>query len=102
MANQIVKQPNGLYAIWSSVVDGFTSVDNIPEEIVEGWVADERKKIAATVSRVVAQLESGDKPYFQFTMTFDECLDRMREIHGNESVSEVLELMDDHPTTKGR
>ncbi len=94
MGQQIVKQPNGLYAIWSSVVDSFVSVDNTPAEIVEAMIAGERERIQTRVDNIIALLDKGGSPYHQFTQTFDECLSTMRELHGEESVTEVLKLME--------
>ena len=39
MSRQIIKQPNGKYALFSSVVDDFVLIDADPNEIVEELVA---------------------------------------------------------------
>lgn len=87
MGRQIIKQPNGLYAEWSSVVDDFVTVDATPEEIAAGWIDDESKRITERVQEVVADLNKGRKPYFQFTMSYPECLERIREVHGGDTES---------------
>lgn len=94
MGQQIVKQPDGLYAVWSSVVDSFISVNNTPAEIVEALVADERERIQNRVNHVISQLDKGETPYHQFTMTFDECVALMRDLHGDESTEVILKMME--------
>lgn len=85
MGRQIIKQPNGLYALWSSVVDDFVMLDATPEEIIEDAVEDSRKEITARVKDVVAKLGKGGRPYFQRTKSFDECVERIKELHGPEA-----------------
>jgi hypothetical protein len=80
MGQQIIRQPDGKLAVFSSVVDAFVVVDATPEEIIE-WRAQEaaeqaRERTRAELARV---LDSGDpKPYRQFTLTWEqaEALDR--------------------------
>lgn len=82
MGYQIIKQPNGLYGIWSSVVDHFIMYDCTPEDIIEEWVDDARKRITQGVQETVAELDAGEKPYYQFTMTWDEAIQFARKVHG--------------------
>lgn len=87
MGRQIVKQPNGLYAQWSSVVDDFTLIDATKADMIADFVEAETARIHAQVSKVIETLESGGKPYNQFTMTWEECLSSIREVHGNDTES---------------
>jgi len=84
MGRQIIKQPNGGYAVWSTVVDDFVMVDAEPFEIIDMMVKESRRDITRRVNEVVAALERGDRPYYQFTMDFDECMSRIKEIHGGD------------------
>jgi len=93
MGRQIVKQPDGKYAIWSSVVDDFVVVDcENAAEIIDVMVEDSRRDIESNVLRVLAQLDRCENPYHQFTKTFSECLELIREIHGDDA--ESLSMMD--------
>jgi len=83
MANQIVKQPNGKYAIWSTIVDDFTVIDATPEEIINIWADDARQRIDEKVRSIVNQLNVGGRPYHQFTMTFSECVALAHDMHDN-------------------
>lgn len=90
MPRQIIKQPDGLFAVWSTVVDGFVMIDATPKEIIEEWVAEQELEIGESVMRTVNALKHGEKPYHQFTMTFDEALDLYRHIHGRPTSLEQL------------
>jgi hypothetical protein len=93
MPQQIIKQPDGKYALWSTVVDSFILFDCTPQDIIDHWVEQERNEISRRVDGVVTSLEMGGKPYYQFTMTFDECVARMRELNGDDC--EAIQLMGD-------
>ena len=82
MGQQIILQPNGKFAVWSSVVDDFVLYDAMPAEILDMWVAIYRRDMERTIARTVIQLRAGEKPYYQFTKTWDEALARRRRVHG--------------------
>ncbi len=91
MGSQIIQQPNGLFAVWSSITDYFDIIDATPEEIVEEWLEEKRAEYAVSVARTIEMLKAGGKPSHQFTKTFDECIATIREIHGDDA--ESLELL---------
>ena len=74
MGHQIVKQPNGLYALWSSIVDTFILLDATPEDIIQDWNVRDEKQNRAAADRIIAQLERGEAPYYQFTKSWDACI----------------------------
>jgi hypothetical protein len=78
VGHQIIKQPNGFYAVFSSIVDDFILLDATPDEIIEDEVADARRTITEYVRRKVAALNRGEKPYYQFTMTWKQALKERR------------------------
>jgi hypothetical protein len=80
MSHQIIKQPNGLYAIFSTVVDDFIWTDCTPEDIIEMRTKEAVESIRKDILDTVSELESGGKPYYQFTMTFDEAVDCQPEV----------------------
>ena len=80
MGQQIIKQPDGKLAVFSSVVDAFLVVDATPEEIIE-WRAEEAaQKAREQTQRELAHVLAGEprKAYYQFTKTWEEAsrLDR--------------------------
>jgi len=88
MGKQIVQQPNGKFALWSSVVDDFTVVDyENAEEIIDDFVEESRRELTAKINGIIAALDRGEKPYYQFTKSFDDCIELIREIHGDDAES---------------
>lgn len=88
MGKQIVKQPNGKYAIWSSVVDDFVCIDcENAKEIIEDFMEEQQRQVTNTVERIVKALNNGGKPYYQFTKTFDECVEIIKKLHGEDAES---------------
>lgn len=83
MGQQIIKQPNGLFAVWSSIMDDFVITDATPEEIIEDWSERESRRIRVEVTELIAKLNAGKRgwPFFK---TYDECLDLIHEAHGRE------------------
>jgi hypothetical protein len=69
------------------VVDDFVLIDATQEEIVQEFVKESTKRIEANVARVIAQLETGGKPYHQFAQTFEECVQEITERHGSDAES---------------
>ena len=72
MGLQIIKQPDGLFAIWSTVVDNFVDRDLGKCEVWEYFGHKAYGEAVEHAQRVMEQLERGEKPYFQFTMTWEQ------------------------------
>ena len=72
MGQQIIKQPDGLYAVWSSVSDLLIAVDATRDEIIAMRLHEITEDVKASVHRVCDQLDLGKKPYFQFTMSWKD------------------------------
>lgn len=79
MARQIIKQPSGLYAVWSTNCDDFLMTDATPEEIIDQWTNECRIENRAKVIGTVAKLERGEKPYCQFTLSWEQAVARAAE-----------------------
>lgn len=80
MGHQIVKQPNGLYAVWSSVVDNFILWDATAEDILVEEQVEMYERVAKRVRDTLASLERGEQP--PQLPTFDECIRTIRALHG--------------------
>ena len=72
MGYQIIKQPNGLFAIWSSVVDDFVWFDCAKHDLIEIFLKEKEEQITKFVEEKVHALEKGEKAYYQFTMSWEE------------------------------
>lgn len=81
MPRQIIKQPNGLYAIWSTVVDHFLTWDMSVEDVVKYFVDEEVERLSKGIRETCAKLDAGEKPYYQFTMTFKEACSTARHVY---------------------
>ena len=89
MGRQIIKQPNGKFCVFSSIVDNVISYDMTEEEIINKFVADSREDIERRVKEIISQLNNNEKPYYQFTHSYEEMLKTIKNIHGEEEADEV-------------
>lgn len=93
MGRQIIKQPNGKYAVFSSSCDDFITINAPPEEIIADWQIDGILDAAAKVPEIIRELESGIKP-LGFSYTWEDALELIKEIHGKEAVQKVLQQIE--------
>ncbi|MDX2550141.1 hypothetical protein [Streptomyces stelliscabiei] len=81
MGQQIIKQPDGKLAVFSSIVDAFIVVDATPEEILD-WRAEEAAaKERERTQRELDAVLAGDprRVYYQFTRTWEEASEMDRQ-----------------------
>ncbi len=74
MGHQIIQQPDGLFCVFSTVVDDFIFTDATAEELV-AWYAKEAAERAADRTRHICErVAAGDarSVYHRFAMTYDE------------------------------
>jgi hypothetical protein len=91
LGRQILKQPDGKLAVWSTNSDSIIIYDASEADIVTYFLErDVRDSIAATM-KIIDELEAGEKPYYQFTMTYEEALRKHEERHGPLNRTEVRE-----------
>jgi ADP-ribosylglycohydrolase len=83
MARNIVQQPNGLYSVFSSIVDDFIIVDATIDEIVEAYIEDEREKIKW---RVENELERMKK---HVSFSYEDALHTIELVHGKQGDTNV-------------
>ena len=91
MSKQIIKQSDGLYCIFSTIVDNLTEINCTKEEVLEEFQFRYGVYGKEKAEKIINQLENGEKPYFQFTMSFQEMLETVERIHGKEEVTELLQ-----------
>jgi hypothetical protein len=89
MARQIIKQPNGKYCIFSTVVDDVVATNMSEYEVIEEYAEEARADIEAKVKGILLALDMGKQPYHQFTKTFDEMQETIEQVHGPERSQEV-------------
>lgn len=89
MANQIVIQPNGKYAIYSTITENLSYINCSKKEIVDILVSEQREYIKIGVDTIISKLKNGDKPYYQFTKSFNEILETLKDVHGEEKMLKI-------------
>jgi len=94
MGKQIIKQPNGKYCIFNSIVDNITHYDMTVDEIIEDWVNESKVDITEKVKDIVKKIENGEKPYYQFTHSYDDMIDIIKEIHGEKESHKIKSLIE--------
>lgn len=97
MGKQIIKQPNGLFAIFSDNTDTIHMYDATPEEIMEyaERFALEAADLVRSRYRQKLLYVVEDKPelaYHQFVMTWQEALDDDKA-HGGDVYAQQLKLI---------
>jgi alpha-glucosidase (family GH31 glycosyl hydrolase) len=89
MGQQIIKQPNGKYCLFSSVIDNVTHYDMTKEEIVKVWTQEAKIGFEKKVNDIASKLDKGEKPYFQFTLSYEEMLQKILEVHNADEMQNV-------------
>lgn len=95
MARQIIMQPNGKYCIYNSNVDNITHYNMGEQDIIEEWSEESRKEIEKSVKSIVSKLKEGKRPYYQFTKTYEEMLNSIMDIHGDEEAEDVRKIIEE-------
>lgn len=75
MSNQIITQPDGKYLVLSTITDRIIVRDCTEEELVQYYLKIEEQKLRDGISRIIGKLEKGEKPYYQFTRTYEEAIE---------------------------
>lgn len=85
MGRQIVKQPDGLLAVWSTVVDDWVMFDCTPDGLVEAYAEEAAENTRVRVRRFIEAVEAGEprRVYYQFARSFDELQAERLERHGS-------------------
>lgn len=77
MGRSIVKQPDGKYAVWSTVVDNFVCQDMTRDELKDFFAEEAVEQARQEVDRQLSRIAEGKTTY-----TYEQCLNLIREIHG--------------------
>lgn len=81
VGHQIIRQPDGLLAVFSTVVDDWVLTDATAAELEDYYAAkaadDARRRTREITDAVLAG--EARKVYYQFTMTYDEAVAEIAE-----------------------
>lgn len=82
MPRQIIKQPDGNWCMWSTIIDDLI-VENLTKEQMIDFVVEEKTRFAREeTEQIFKDLEDGKKPYSQFQMDYQYMIELRKEIHG--------------------
>ena len=84
---QIIKQSNGKYCLYSSIVGDVVLWDATPNDILDEWVNSYRKEMAQKIKKIIESLDDNGKPYYQFTISFEDVIEDLKK---NNPSSEFL------------
>lgn len=99
MGRQIIKQPNGKYCIFSSIVDNITYYNMEAEDIIELWADESKRQIEGSVKETIAQLEKGERPHYSY-MVYDEMLLLIYDVHSKKEMEKVKKLIENESAGK--
>ena len=89
MARQIIKQPNGKYCLFSSVIDNVIIYDATKEEIIDFLIEEQKDEITMNVNRQIEKLEKGSLPYSPFRLSYEDMKEKIKDINGVEVLQEL-------------
>ena len=84
---QIIKQSNGKYCLYSSIAGDVVLWDATPNNILDEWVNSYRKEMAQKIKKIIESLDDNGKPYYQFTISFEDAIEDLKK---NNPSSEFL------------
>lgn len=76
MGYQIIPEDHGTFALFCSNTDRFVERKLSRGEIVEFFVEIAAQRATDDVVRIFEKLATGERPYFQFTLTLDEAIEK--------------------------
>lgn len=88
MGEQIIKQPDGKYAIWSSFIDNFTYLNLTKEEVIEIKTREAINRIKLEINEIIEIIDN-NKKRTQFTLDWKDALKKVKEIHGDKEVNKI-------------
>lgn len=74
MGRQIIVQPDGLFAIYSTVTDSWLAYDYTKDEVITYFVNEAAEEMHQRMSSILQRIEDGEsrRIYAQFALTFEE------------------------------
>jgi len=81
MGHQIIQQPDGRLAVFSSVVDAFVVLDATPEELVDWYAEEAAKEARERTQRLVERLlrDGPQATYSMRALTWEEAAEMDRK-----------------------
>ncbi|MFI2616601.1 recombinase family protein [Streptomyces sp. NPDC018584] len=91
MGQQIIRQPDGKYSVFSSVTNTFIVLDASEEELIEWRATEAADRARDQAGRELERVKSSDsRPYHQFTLTWEEAVRLHKKYKGTDDSSTRL------------
>lgn len=86
MGHQIIKQPDGRFCVFSTMVDSIVYTDATAEELADLYAVEAAEKARIETRRITDAVRDGRARsiYGQFAMTYDEALTEHRNHNGRD------------------
>lgn len=81
MGHQIIKQPNDKYCVYSSITESVICWEATEEEILDYYADIAAKKSREATRELLDKVNKGDKPYYQFTLSWDDVKHTVPDTH---------------------
>lgn len=74
MGHQIIKQPDGNLAVWSTGTDSWILYDATRQELLDYYAERAAKRARDDTAQLIDAVEAGrpEEAYYQFAMSFEE------------------------------
>jgi len=92
MSYQIIKQPNGKYCVFSTIVNNTIIYNCTKNEVIEIYLSMEKERVKTELKRIFEKLNKKEKPYYQFTISFEEMIKVIKKEHGIKEYNEHLKI----------
>jgi len=90
VSNRIIKQPNGLLARFSDIVDNFTHYDMTPEEAIEVILEDYRGTAVDKVQRGMDDIIPWGTMPGHGLSRWEDCIESIRIVHGKKKARGIV------------
>ncbi len=92
MGRGIYKQPNGRYAVFSSIVDHFIFYDATEQELIDFFLQEEKEEIERRIHKTVSELDEDEE---KSAKAWKEKVTFIKRLHGrnDSSLLEILEAI---------
>ena len=96
MPHAIVLQPNGKYAIWSSIVDNFLYLDMTKDEAIKTWIDEaflsgvDKKEAESAIKTQFDNIEAAGTAW-DWSRDWNGCIGWLRS-HDADTIKDIIEL----------
>jgi hypothetical protein len=93
MARKVIRQPNGNYAVFSTVVDDFIIVNATKQELIDEDIKEAKETIQQKYDEMFEYFDDGKEPPHYLVgspLTWEEAMERVTDVHGEEMAAKSL------------